>query len=349
VTAGRRRHRHPELARARSRTLFFVLLVVAALVAGSKGGAAVAALGLLTGVYSASVARRQGPILAHTFVVTDWLLLGLCLAPAGGVDSWLLLAIPLLMLTELLCSERAEWPFLVVPSLLLAIVLAIADPTLGGDRAAGLIKVAALVTLGVFLASVVRRGGRRRPERVLNVDPVTGFYTRHRLHELLGSRMDEALAAHEPLGVVCLRLDHFGDATDFYGRPGAEAIARAVARRVGRLLGPDDLGFRPAPDAFVLALPGRSASETREFTVLVSHAATARLIGQHRQTVSAGSASFPATRSLEALLAEAFTQATRHEALPAGEAALAGAGRNASQAAAAAPVADAAPQAVAFA
>ena len=347
MTASRRRRRHPELARARSRTLFFFLLVIASLAAGSKGGGAVAALGLLTGVYSVSVARRQGPVLAHTFVVTDWLLLGLCLAPAGGVDSWLLLAIPLLVLTELLCSERAEWPFLVVPSLLLAIVLAIADPTLGGDRAVGLVKVAALVTLGVFLASAVRRGGRRRPERVLNVDPITGFYTRHRLHELLSLRMDEALAAHQPLGVVCLRLDHFGDATDFYGRPGAEAIARAVARRAGRLLGPDDLGFRPAPDAFVLALPGRSASETRELTALVSHEVTARLIGQHRQTVSAGCASFPATRSLEALLAEAFTGATRHEPAT-GEAVLAGAGRNATQAAAA-PAADAAPRAVAFA
>ena len=239
------------------------------------------------------------------------------------------------------------------PACCSVIVLAIADPTLGGDRAAGLAKVAALVTLGVFLASAVRHGGRRRVERVLNVDPVTGFYTRHRLHELLGLRMDEALAAHEPLGVVCLRLDHFGDATDFYGRAGAEAIARAVARRVGRLLGPDDLGFRPAPDAFVLALAGRSASETREFTALVSHEATARLIGQHRQTVSAGSASFPATRSLEALLAEAFTGATRHEA-PAGEAVIGGAGRTGTQADGApaadgAPVADAAPQAVAFA
>jgi diguanylate cyclase (GGDEF)-like protein len=347
VTANRRRRRHPELARARSRTLFFILLVIASLAAGSKGGAAVAVLGLLAGAYSVSVARRQGPVLAHTFVVTDWLLLGLCLAPAGGVDSWLLLAIPLLVLTELLCSERAEWPFLVVPSLLLTIVLAIADPTLGGDRAVGLVKVAALVTLGVLLASVARRGGRRQAERVLNVDPVTGFYTRHRLHELLSLRMDEALAAHEPLGVVCLRLDHFGDATDFYGRSGAEAIASAVARRVGRLLGPDDLGFRPAPDAFVLALPGRSASETRELAALVSHEVTARLIGQHRQTASAGSASFPATRSLEALLAEAFTGATRHEPA-AGGAALDGAGRNATQAAAT-PVADAAPQAVAFA
>jgi GGDEF domain-containing protein len=99
------------------------------------------------------------------------------------------------------------------------------------------------VTLGVFLAGVLRRSGRRRPERVLYVDPATGFYTHHRLHELLALRMDEAMAAHEPLGVVCLRLDHFGDTTDFYGRPGAEAIASAVARRVGRLLGPDDLGF----------------------------------------------------------------------------------------------------------
>ena len=308
-----------------------------------------ASLGLLTGVYSVSVARRQGAALAHTFVVTDWLLLGLCLAPAGGVDSWLLLAVPLLVLAELLGSERAEWPFLVVPSLLLAIVLAITDPTLGGDRPAGLVKLAALVTLGVFLAAVLRHGGRRRPEHVVNVDPTTGFYTRHRLHGLLALRMDEALATHEPLGVVCLRLDHFGDSTDFYGQPGAEAIARAVARRVGRLLGPDDLAFRPAPDAFVLALPGRSASQTRDFAALVSHEAGARLIGQHRQTVSAGSASFPATRSLAALLAGAFTEAARREAMPALDEAGIADGAGARPQAAAASPADAVPAAAAFA
>ncbi|MGZ4199340.1 MAG: hypothetical protein ACXVP1_04070, partial [Thermoleophilia bacterium] len=66
MTAHHRRRRHPELARARSRTLFFALVVIAAFAVGSKGGAAVATLGLLTGLYSVSVARRQGPALAHT-------------------------------------------------------------------------------------------------------------------------------------------------------------------------------------------------------------------------------------------------------------------------------------------
>jgi diguanylate cyclase (GGDEF)-like protein len=348
VTTTRRRRRRPELARARSRTLFFAVLTLAALASGDKGGAAVAALGLLTGVYSVSVARRRGGTLAHTFVVTDWLLLGLCLAPGGGVESWLMLALPLLVLTELLPSERAEWPFLVVPSLLLAIVLAIVDPTLGGDRPAGLVKVAALVTLGVFAAAALRRGRRREP--VVTVDPATGFYTRRRLHELLDQRMEEALALHEPLGVVCLRLDHFADTADFYGRAGAEAIARAVARRVGRTLGPDDLGFRPAPDTFLLAFPGRSAAETRELAAAASHEAGARLIGQHRQTLSAGSASFPTTRSLEALLAEAFTAAARGAAAPFGEeVAHAAVAPREAQRTTSAPAADAAPPAVALA
>lgn len=350
MTANRRRCRLPELSRARSRTLFFLVLVGAGLIVGSRGGAAVATLGLFAGVYSVSVARRRGPTLAHTFVVTDWLLLGLCLAAAAGVDGWLLLAVPFLVLAELLPSGRTEWPFLVAPSLLLAIVLAIADPTLGGDRAAGVVKIAALVTLGLFAAAALRRDRRRRARPVLTIDPTSGFYSRRRLHELLGARMDEALAEHEPLGVVCLRLDHFRDSMDFYGSSGAEDIARAVARRVNRLLRPEDLAFRPAPDTFVLALPGRSASETRDFTALASREASARLIGQHRQTVSGGSASFPTTRSLEALLAEAFTQAARREATEdESEAVLAAGDRVGRRHAPSAPVADAAPRAIALA
>jgi diguanylate cyclase (GGDEF)-like protein len=339
VTAGRRRRR-PELSRARSRTLFFLVLVVACLAMGNKGGGAVATLGLLAGAYSVSIARRRGATLAHTFVVTDWLLLGLCLAPGGGVDGWLMLAIPLLVLVELLPSDHSEWPFLVVPTLLTAIVLAIDDPSLGGDRAGGLVSLGALVTVGIFAAALLRRGSRRRPRTIPNVDPATGFYSRRRLHELLALRMDEALAEHEPLGVVCLRLDHFRDSTDFYGRAPAEAIAGAVAHRVARLLAPDDLAFRPAPDVFVLALPGRSASQTSDFAARAGHEVAAGLIGHHRQTLSVGSASFPATRSLQDLLAQAFTQAAQREApLPAHDAAGSSAGET--QRASAQPAADA--------
>jgi diguanylate cyclase (GGDEF)-like protein len=349
IPRARRHRRRSELSRARSRTLFFSVLVVALLAAGSRGGALVAGLALLTSLYSVSVARRRGATLAHTFVVVDWLFLGLCLASSGGVDSWLLLAVPFLVLAELLPGRTSEWPFLAAPSLLLAIVLAIVDPSLGGDKAAGVVKIAALVTLGVVAAAALRRDRRRRVQPLPAIDPATGFYSRRRLHTLIALRMQEALDEHEPLGIVCLRLDHFHDSTDFYGKAGAEEIARVLARRVSRLLAPVDLAFRPAPDAFVLALPGRSAGETREFAAFVGHEVSARLVGQHRQTVSAGTSSFPATRSLEALLAEAFTESTREQSAESPEPGHAAAAERLARHAPSAGVPDAAGRAVALA
>ena len=66
------------------------------------------------------------------------------------------------------------------PTLLLVIVLAIADPSLGGDRAAGFAKLVVLVAAGGVAAHALRRAppAPRRPARV---DPTTGFYTGERL------------------------------------------------------------------------------------------------------------------------------------------------------------------------
>jgi hypothetical protein len=118
---------------------------------------AAAALGL--GVWSISVARSRGRSLSHTFVVCDWLLLGLTLALSGGMGSPLLAAVPLLVIVQLLPSDKAEWPYLVGPSLLVAIVLAIADPSLGGHKVFALGALAGLVLAG--WAAAHRPRGRR--------------------------------------------------------------------------------------------------------------------------------------------------------------------------------------------
>ena len=268
-----------------------------------------ALLGVALGMCSVQVARTRREDLAHTFAVLDWLLLGCTLVFSGGADSWLLAAVPLLAMGQLAGAPRKDWPFLLAPTLLLLIVLAIADPSLGGSRAGGVAKVAVLAAGGWVAATRLKRQPprRRRPARV---DDTTGFHTGARLEELLGAGMDAALAEQQPLSVVCLRLEHFQDCRDFLGAERSEQLVRGVARRIERRLATDDRAFRTRPDAFVLVLAGRTLAEARALAAEVAHDVSANLIAGRRQTLAAGAASFPTVRRLPDLLAAAQAEAS---------------------------------------
>ncbi len=273
----------------------------------SAPAALVASAGIGLGVWSVAVARGRGRSLSHTFVVCDWLLLGLTLALSDGVRSPLLVAVPLLVIAQLLPSERAEWPYLVGPSLLVPIVLAIADPELGGHKVLALGAFAGLVLAGVATAGRLRRGPRRsRPAVAPAVDPTTGFYTRSRLSPLVPAELAAAAADHQPLALVCVRLDHFRDLHDFSGEQGSEAVVQTVARRLKRTLGPDDLAFRLTPDTLAFTLRGHDARAARTWAQEAGHEVAGRLIDRHRQTLSFGLASYPPLHDPRGLLDEAL-------------------------------------------
>jgi len=263
-----------------------------------------ALMGVALGMYSVHVARLRSDELAHTFAVLDWLLLGCTLVFSGGAESWLLGAVPVLAMGQLAGAPRKDWPYLLAPTLLLLIVLAIADPSLGGSRAGGVAKVAVLAAGGWAAATRLNKkpARRRRPARV---DDTTGFYTGERLEELLGAGMDAALAEHQPLSVVCLRLEHFQDCHDFLGPERSEQLVRGVARRIERRLAADDRAFRVRADGFVLVLAGRTLAEARGLAAEIAHDVSANLIAGRRQTLAAGASSFPTIRRLPDLLAAA--------------------------------------------
>ena len=213
---------------------------------------------------------------------------------------------------QLSAAPRGDWPYLIAPSLLLLIVLAIADPSLGGNRFAGLLELAVLVAGGVVAAGRLHRVPARRRPVAAKVDVVTGLYTTSRLEEILAAQMALALQEHEPLGVIYARLEHFEDARNFMGREGSDELVRGVARRLQRHLGKDGVAFRVHPDAFVAVLPGASLKEAHEIAAAVSRDVSAGLIGGRRQTLATGASSFPTVRDLPALLA-----AARDDAAPA--------------------------------
>lgn len=303
-----RRRRLPALLRGRFRTFFFAALAIAALALGHGFAAVPAVVGVLVGVWSIQVARARGADLANTFVVLDWLLLGCVLVFSGGAESWLLGAVPVLAMGQLAGAPHREWPYLMAPALLLLVVLAIADPSLGGSPAGGVAKVLVLAVGGWVAATRLKRAPKRvkRPARV---DEATGFYTAERLDEVLGARMTDALEEHQPLTVVMLRLEHFQDCRDFLGHERSEELVRGVARRIQRRLGTDDTAFRVRSDTFVLALPGRTLDESRALAGEIGHDVSADLIAGRRQTLAVGASSFPTIRTLPDLLTAAHDEA----------------------------------------
>ncbi len=301
-----RRRPAAELSRGRSRTLFFALLLAAAGALRLGPAAVVAAVALGMGLWSIAVASGRGRSLSHSFVVGDWLLLGLTLALAGGGHSPLLAAVPLLLVCQLLPSDKAEWPYLIGPSLVVPIVLAIADPTLAGHRALTLGVLAALVLAGLAAAVRLRRVPRRkRTAAAPAIDATTGYYTRARLAALVTAELAAAEAGHEPLALVCVRLDHYRDLRDFRGAEGSEAVVRTVARRLKRTAGPDDLAFRLAPDLLAVTLRGHDARSARAWTQDAAHEVTGQLIDRHRQTLSFGCAAYPPLHDARALVDDA--------------------------------------------
>jgi GGDEF domain-containing protein len=312
VSRPTRRRRDPALLRARYRTLFFLLLAGFALVLGHRAAVAPALAGALIGAYSVKVAQKRPAEFAHTFVVLDWLLLGLALVFSGGADSWLLGTVPLLAMGQLAGAPRSEWVYLVGPSLSLIIVLAIADPSLGGSRVGAVAKVAVLVAGGCVAATRLRRRpATRRVAHAPKVDVSTGLSTAACLPDFLQGSAAAALADHQPLSVVYMRLEHYEDSRNFLGAEGSEELVRGVARRAERRTGADGRAFRVRPDSFVLVLPGLSLADARQAAADLAHEVSASLIAGRRQTLATGASSFPTVRRIEDLLA-----AARDEALP---------------------------------
>ena len=300
-----RKQARPELLRGGFRILFFALFGLAALV--SHLPAVIPALvGVGAGFLSLQMARRRGSAFAHSLVCLDYLLLGAGLALAGGTTSWLLLYVPVLVLGQLTVSPRSDWAFLIAPTLLLVIVLAIGDSSLGGNRIGGLAKLFALTAGGIIVAHSLTRPRRQRRVRTQSVDPTTGFYTRERLRSTMTDHVRDVAASHDSLAIVCLKIERFSDTHFFLGAKDSELLVRAIARRIERRLHGDDTAVRVAPDTFVLALPGRNITAARAEAAAMCHDVAAQLINRQRHTMRSGASAFPAVREVEGLLQEAY-------------------------------------------
>ena len=273
-----------------------------ALALGHRAAAAPAVAGALIGVYSIHVARKRPAELAHTFVVLDWALLGIALALSGGAESWLLArgAVPRARPAgRRACATSGRSSS--GPSLLLVVILAIADPSLAGSR---------------FLAGRQgRRAGRRRLRRRDAAASPPGGGARTAAARAQGRRQHRPLDGRLPAGVPRGRTRRRRSPSTgrsawcTCGWSTSKTAATSSAPRAARsssaasrgapngACGADGRAFSVRPDGLVLVLPGLSLAEARQAAADLAHDVSGNLIGGRRQTLATGASSFPTVRA----------------------------------------------------
>lgn len=139
-------------------------------------------------------------------------------------------------------------------------------------------------------------------------DPLTGLFNRRYMEESMERELHRAERDHTCVGVIQLDLDHFKHFNDAYGHSAGDAVLRAFAACVKRVVRVEDIACRYGGEEFTLVMPGASSAVTAEraeaLRVEVAQIATmSRGQSLGGVTISAGVAAFPADAvSVEELL-----------------------------------------------
>jgi diguanylate cyclase (GGDEF)-like protein len=113
-----------------------------------------------------------------------------------------------------------------------------------------------------------RERAQARIAHLARHDGLTGLPNR----SLLGERLAAALEGGRPFALHCLDLDGFRGVNDAYGTPAGDRVLAAVAERLRRLAGPDDLPARLSGDEFAVLQTGAGPSEAEDFAARMAEA-----------------------------------------------------------------------------
>jgi diguanylate cyclase (GGDEF)-like protein len=87
-----------------------------------------------------------------------------------------------------------------------------------------------------------------------SIDPLTGLLNHRRFFELAEQSLQTAQAAHRPLAVIMLDIDHFKKVNDLHGHCFGDAVLLEVASRLRRSLRSEDWAGRYGGDELVVIL-----------------------------------------------------------------------------------------------
>jgi diguanylate cyclase (GGDEF)-like protein len=121
--------------------------------------------------------------------------------------------------------------------------------------------VAATALLLFNLERLARALDRERQlaSELAGTDILTGLRNRRAFHEELAARLKDG----GTFALACIDLDGFKAVNDRHGHAAGDAVLSGVARRLGRILGPEDRAYRLGGDEFALLLQAKERDLTR--------------------------------------------------------------------------------------
>ncbi len=147
---------------------------------------------------------------------------------------------------------------------------------------------------------------RARLERLAMFDDLTKAIAQRYLFQRIGEELDRARRSGDEVSLLLLDLDHFKRVNDAHGHATGDAVLRAFADRVRKLVRKVDSLVRRGGEEFVLVIPGaapRDALATGgRIRASLEHDPLLEIAGEAlRQTVSVGVATWDRRESAEAL------------------------------------------------
>jgi diguanylate cyclase (GGDEF)-like protein len=120
-----------------------------------------------------------------------------------------------------------------------------------------------------------RAAAEQRATTLALRDPLTGFHNRRSIAETGADMLVRTRRRNKELALVMLDLDHFKNVNDVHGHAIGDALLRAVASEIAKLMPPQSLTARLGGDEFACAFP--FDSENPEVVDRIVEAIVARL------------------------------------------------------------------------
>jgi diguanylate cyclase (GGDEF)-like protein len=98
-----------------------------------------------------------------------------------------------------------------------------------------------------------RKAAEERAQVLALRDPLTGFHNRRSLSETGSEMLQKAARREKALAMLMLDLDHFKNVNDVHGHAIGDALLKAVASEVAKLMPPNALAARLGGDEFACA------------------------------------------------------------------------------------------------